>query len=83
VRSLSRRIRETCRVGPVQSIQGEGFLLGLRTSRPAKEIVGELLENGILAGTSGDPGVVRLLPPLVLEEAHVAKLAKALAEIRP
>ncbi|HEX9944773.1 MAG TPA: aminotransferase class III-fold pyridoxal phosphate-dependent enzyme [Thermoanaerobaculia bacterium] len=83
VRTLSRLIRETCQVGPVESIQGEGFLLGLRTSRPAKEIVGELLEKGILAGTSGDPNVVRLLPPLVLEESHIATLAKALAEIRP
>jgi acetylornithine/succinyldiaminopimelate/putrescine aminotransferase len=82
VRTLSRLIRETCKVGPVQSIQGEGFLLGLRTSRPAKEIVRELMDFGILAGTSGDPNVVRLLPPLVLEASHVEILAKALAEIR-
>jgi acetylornithine/succinyldiaminopimelate/putrescine aminotransferase len=83
VRTLSALIRETCQVGPVRSIQGDGFLLGLRTTRPAKGIVEELLGLGILAGTSGDPDVVRLLPPLVLEESHVAALAKALAEIRP
>jgi acetylornithine/N-succinyldiaminopimelate aminotransferase len=83
VRSLSALIRETCQVGPVRSVQGDGFLLGLRTSRPARQIVDELLEKGILAGTSGDPEIVRLLPPLILEEAHVQTLAKALAEIRP
>ncbi|HXO28571.1 MAG TPA: aminotransferase class III-fold pyridoxal phosphate-dependent enzyme, partial [Thermoanaerobaculia bacterium] len=83
VRALSRRIRETCQVGPVEAIQGEGYLLGLRTSRPAIEIQGELLERGILAGTSADPRVVRLLPPLVLEPEHVAALAAALQEIRP
>jgi acetylornithine/N-succinyldiaminopimelate aminotransferase len=83
VRAISALIRATCRVGPVESIQGEGFLLGLRTSRPARQIVDELLEKGILAGTSGDPGIVRLLPPLILEETHVAALAQALAEIRP
>ncbi|HSF40078.1 MAG TPA: aminotransferase class III-fold pyridoxal phosphate-dependent enzyme [Thermoanaerobaculia bacterium] len=83
VRSLSRRIRETCQVGPVTGIQGEGFLLGLRVSRPAKDIVAELLDHGILAGTSADPNVVRLLPPLVLEEEHVHTLAQALSEIRP
>lgn len=83
VRSLSGLIRQTCQVGPVQSIQGDGFLLGLRTSRPAREIVDELLEKGILAGTSGDPRIVRLLPPLILEESHVATLARSLAEIRP
>jgi acetylornithine/N-succinyldiaminopimelate aminotransferase len=81
VRKLSQLIRDTCRVGPVDAIQGEGFLLGLRTSRPAREIVDELLAKGILAGTSGDPRIVRLLPPLVLEESHVAALARALAEI--
>jgi acetylornithine/succinyldiaminopimelate/putrescine aminotransferase len=81
VRKLSQLIRDTCQVGPVDAIQGEGFLLGLRTSRPAREIVDALLEKGILAGTSGDPRIVRLLPPLVLEESHVAALARALAEI--
>ncbi len=81
VRTLSRLIRDTCQVGPVEDIQGEGFLLGLRTSRPARAIVDELLEKGILAGTSGDPTIVRLLPPLILEESHVAALAKALVEI--
>jgi acetylornithine/succinyldiaminopimelate/putrescine aminotransferase len=81
VRQLSQLIRETCQVGPVTGIQGEGFLLGLRTTRPARGIVDELLAKGILAGTSGDPNVVRLLPPLVLEEAHVVKLAQALSEV--
>ncbi|HSS49031.1 MAG TPA: aminotransferase class III-fold pyridoxal phosphate-dependent enzyme [Thermoanaerobaculia bacterium] len=83
VQKLSRLIRETCQVGPVTGIQGEGFLLGLRTTRPARGIVDELLTKGILTGTSGDPNVVRLLPPLVLEEAHVAKLAQALSEVQP
>jgi acetylornithine/succinyldiaminopimelate/putrescine aminotransferase len=83
VQKLSQLIRETCVVGPVTGIQGEGFLLGLRTTRPARAIVDELLTKGILAGTSGDPNVVRLLPPLVLEEAHVAALARALSEVGP
>jgi acetylornithine/succinyldiaminopimelate/putrescine aminotransferase len=82
VRTLSRLIRETCVVGPVTGVQGEGFLLGLRTTRPGKEVVADLLEHGILAGTSGDPHVVRLLPPLILEEGHVRTLAAALAEVR-
>ena len=81
VRTLSKLIRETCQAGPVTGIQGEGFLLGLRTTRPARGIVDELLTKGILAGTSGDPNVVRLLPPLVVTEADVAKLAQALSEV--
>ena len=82
-REMSGRIRATCVTGPVTAIQGEGLLLGLRTTRPAKEIHAELIERGILTGTSGDPHIVRLLPPLVLRESHVDALAAALREIRP
>jgi acetylornithine/N-succinyldiaminopimelate aminotransferase len=67
----------------VTAIQGAGFLLGLVCSRPAKEIQAELLEHGILAGTSADPRVLRLLPPLILVPEHVDRLAAALAEIAP
>lgn len=74
-------IRAQCVVGPVQRIQGKGFLLGLVCDRPAKEVRNALLERDILAGTSGDPSVLRLLPPLVLETAHVHRLADALASI--
>ena len=81
VRRLSQKIRETCQVGPVTDIQGDGFLLGLRTARPAKDVQLELIEQGIFAGTSGDPHIVRLLPPLVLEDAHVDALAAALQRI--
>jgi 4-aminobutyrate aminotransferase-like enzyme len=40
-----------------------------------------LLERDILAGTSGDPNILRLLPPLTLGEAEVDRLARALKEI--
>jgi acetylornithine/succinyldiaminopimelate/putrescine aminotransferase len=80
-RRRSAEIRATCAVGPVTAVQGRGLLLGLRTSRPAKAVQAELLERGILVGTSADPRVVRLLPPLVLEAAHVERLAAALAEL--
>lgn len=83
VRILSEQIRRTCVAGPVTAIQGAGFLLGLVCTRPAKEIQAELLERDILAGTSADPRVLRLLPPFTLEPEHVARLAAALAEIAP
>jgi acetylornithine/succinyldiaminopimelate/putrescine aminotransferase len=81
VRRVSRLIRESCVVGPVTGTQGEGFLLGLRTRRPAKEIHAALLARNILAGTSGDPQVLRLLPPYTLADSHVALLRDALLEI--
>jgi acetylornithine/N-succinyldiaminopimelate aminotransferase len=70
-----------CLVGPVTAVQGMGFLLGLRTSPPARDVLAKLRAKRILAGGSGDPNVVRLLPPLVLEDAHVDELVAALKEI--
>lgn len=81
VRRLGAYIRTTCVVGPVTAVQGAGLLIGLRTSRPAKLIQAELLECGILTGTSGDPQVVRLLPPYILEEEHVDLLRDALKDL--
>ena len=79
VRRVSAYIRQTCVVGPVTATQGEGFLLGLRTSRPAKQVQAQLLQRGILAGGATDPNVVRLLPPFILKEEHVDLLRDALS----
>lgn len=81
VRRVSDYIRRTCIVGPVTGHQGAGFLTGLLTNRPAKEVQAALLERNILAGTSGDPRVLRLLPPYVLREEHVDLLAIALKSL--
>jgi acetylornithine/succinyldiaminopimelate/putrescine aminotransferase len=81
VRNLARLIREQCIVGPVVATQGAGLLTGLRTSRPAKDVQRELLERDILTGTSGDPNVVRILAPYVLEESHIEQLRDALATL--
>lgn len=82
VRALSQEIIAAMPLGPVHAVQGKGFLLGLRCRRPARELLGELLERDILVGTSGDPNVVRLLPPLVLGREHVHALLNALSDIK-
>jgi acetylornithine/succinyldiaminopimelate/putrescine aminotransferase len=81
VRAVSAYLRERCVVGPVTAVQGAGLLLGLRTTRPAREVVAELLRRDVLAGGSADPHVLRLLPPLVLAPEHVDRVAEALAEL--
>jgi acetylornithine/succinyldiaminopimelate/putrescine aminotransferase len=81
VRQVSAYIRANCVVGPVTGTQGAGFLLGLKTSRPAKEVQAALLARNILTGTSGDPNVLRLLPAYILNEGHVDQLADALRAI--
>jgi acetylornithine/N-succinyldiaminopimelate aminotransferase len=83
VRAVSAYLRAHCIVGPVTGIQGVGFLLGLKTSRPAKEVQATLLSKNILTGTSADPHIVRLLPAYIMNEAHVDLLAEALAQVAP
>jgi acetylornithine/N-succinyldiaminopimelate aminotransferase len=81
VRRVGAYIRSNCIVGPVTGHQGAGLLVGLRTTRPAKEIQAELLECCILTGTSSDPHVLRLLPPFIIEEQHVDMLRDALRDL--
>jgi acetylornithine/succinyldiaminopimelate/putrescine aminotransferase len=81
IRRVSAYLQATCRVGPVTGFQGAGFLAGLQLNRPAKEVQAALLKRDILAGTSGDPNVLRLLPAFVLREEHVDQLRAALLAI--
>lgn len=81
VRKREAEIRRRCVTGPVQSVQGRGLLLGLVCERPATEIRDTLLAHDILTGTSADPSVLRLLPPLVLHSEHVTRLASALSNL--
>ncbi len=83
VRAREAQIREQCVIGPVRGIQGMGLLLGLVCDRPAVEVQQALLDRDILTGTSGDPNVLRILAPLVLEAEHVDQLARTLATIAP
>jgi acetylornithine/succinyldiaminopimelate/putrescine aminotransferase len=81
VRQVSNYIRSSCILGPITGVQGLGFLLGLKTSRPAKEVQAALLDKNILAGTSADPNILRLLPAYIMNEGHVDQLSDALAKI--
>jgi acetylornithine/N-succinyldiaminopimelate aminotransferase len=83
VRTVSAYLRAHCMVGPVTGMQGVGFLIGLKTTRPAREVHAALLAKNILTGTSADTHVLRLLPAYILNEAHVDQLADALAQVAP
>jgi acetylornithine/N-succinyldiaminopimelate aminotransferase len=81
VRRVAAYIRKTCIVGPITGHQGAGFLTGLISKVPASQLQKALLEQDILTGTSGDPNVLRLLPPFTLKEAEVDLLAAALKRL--
>jgi acetylornithine/succinyldiaminopimelate/putrescine aminotransferase len=81
VQRLSARIRAECVLGPVTAVCGRGFLLGLRCAGGAAPVRAQLLQQGILTGSSSDPEVIRLLPPLTLGDAHVDQLQRALQHL--
>ena len=63
VRTVERHLRQgAARLGI--AVQGKGLLLGFRLARPAVEVQRSLFARRILTGTSSDPAVLRLLPPL-------------------
>jgi acetylornithine/N-succinyldiaminopimelate aminotransferase len=57
----------------VRRVSGRGLLLGLHLDRPAADVQRALFGRRILTGTSTDPAVLRLLPPLSFsrEEADI------------
>jgi acetylornithine/succinyldiaminopimelate/putrescine aminotransferase len=84
VRKVSAHLRERAlALGPerVRGVQGRGFLLGLVLNRPAAEVQRALFAHRVLTGTSSDPAVLRLLPPLSLSMDEADVLLGALAEV--
>lgn len=78
-------IGERLRVGALaigaRSVQGRGLLLGLRLERPAADVQRALFRRRILTGTSSDPAVLRLLPPLSFSAAEAELLLDGLREV--
>ncbi len=58
-------------VEQVVAIHGLGFLLGIEFADKADRIHKNLLERKVITGTSSNPKVLRLLPPLCLRHEHV------------
>jgi acetylornithine/succinyldiaminopimelate/putrescine aminotransferase len=81
VRVVGQRLRDGAWRAGVQDVQGRGLLLGLRLDRPAVEGQRALFERRILTGTSTDPKVLRLMPPLSFSVAEADKLIAALVEV--
>ena len=81
VRTVSGYLRSHLeRIPQIVSVHGAGFLLGLRFQGKAADIHKRLLERSVITGTSSDPYVLRLLPPLCLQAEEVDIFIDALTE---
>jgi len=72
---LRQRLRE---VEQVVAVHGRGMLLGVEFNDKAQPIHQALLERKVITGTSSNPKVLRLLPPLCLQKEHVDIFVDAL-----
>jgi len=54
--------------------------MGLKLGEKAADVQKRLLEHHIIVGTSAEPNVLRLLPPLILTQSDAAPLLEALPE---
>jgi len=64
----------------VRDIRGEGLMLGVELDRPCGDIVRRGLAAGLVTNVTADR-VIRLLPPLVIQESEVRQLAALLVPV--
>ena len=82
VREVEAYLRERLQeVEQIVAVHGKGFLLGLEFADKARPIHEALLDRKIITGTSSDPRVLRLLPPLCLGKGDVDLFLEKLAGI--
>jgi len=64
----------------VRDIRGMGLLLGIQLSEPAEPFIRAAQAKGLLTLSAG-PDVIRLLPPLIVEEEHIREAVDILREV--
>jgi acetylornithine/N-succinyldiaminopimelate aminotransferase len=79
--TIGRYIRDEALGLGVLGVQGRGLLIGLRLERPAAEVQRALFAHHIVTGTSADPEVLRLMPPLSFSRAEADLLLTALGKV--
>ena len=62
-----------------ESVRGLGLMLGIKMKSDSRAFVTYLRDHGLLAVAAGD-NVMRVLPPLVIEEGHITEFVERLSE---
>ena len=62
-----------------ESVRGMGLMLGLKMKVDSRAFVAHLRDHhGLLTVAAGD-NVVRILPPLIIDESHIAECIEKLS----
>lgn len=62
-----------------EEVRGKGLMLGIKLKADAREFVAHLRDNHQLLTVSAGGNVVRVLPPLVIDERHIAEAVEKLS----
>jgi len=62
-----------------ESVRGLGLMLGIKAKSDARSFVNFARAHGILTVAAGD-NVIRVLPPLTIDETHIAEFTQKLSE---
>ncbi len=62
----------------VSQIRGRGLMIGIELDRPCADLVKQALDTGLLINVTAER-VIRLLPPLILEQAEADLLLRELS----
>jgi acetylornithine/N-succinyldiaminopimelate aminotransferase len=62
-----------------ESVRGLGLMLGVKMKTDSRAFVGHLREHGLLTVAAGD-NVMRVLPPLIVEEEHITEFVERLSQ---
>lgn len=81
-RLLERLQTLAARSSLIREVRGLGLLLGIELREHVQPQLKALAERGVLALTAS-PYVIRLVPPLVIEDEQVEQVAAALEEVLP
>lgn len=65
----------------IKAIHGKGCLIGIEFEDKCAPVHAKLLENKIITGTSSNPNVLRLLPPLCVNADEINILVEKLHQI--
>ncbi|WP_031458751.1 MULTISPECIES: aspartate aminotransferase family protein [unclassified Chloroflexus] len=68
------------RLPAVREVRGLGLLVGLELKSRVQPVITSLIDQGVLALPAG-PNVLRLLPPLVIEQTDLERVVTAIATV--
>ncbi len=79
---LRHEIAKQCEMHPTiyKGVRGKGLMLGIKCGPPNSELVKLLRDEGLLTVGAGD-NILRLVPPLIIDEHHVAEAVSMLSTV--